>query len=79
MDWNEAFSAVLPGNTFGLLLVELRTLLDVSLASGGLEVSAQQLAAYGDVRGAPLHLDGDVVEVCGASRFGAHNSLSVPG
>ncbi len=64
MDFDESFAVTLRNgdDDYGLLLVELRSLLDVELACGGLEVVAGAVAGFSEPGGARLHMSGNVLE-----------------
>ena len=59
---NEYFVSALRSSLVGILLIEVRNLLDVSLAMGGIEVSSEGVGRYASLEGAELQMSGPVIE-----------------
>ena len=59
---NEFFVSALRSSLVGILLIEVRNLLDVSLAMGGIEVSSEGVGRYASPEGADLQMSGPVIE-----------------
>jgi hypothetical protein len=62
MTFNETFSATLSSDNVGILLIELRNLMDVTLAMGGLEVSPDSIRQFSGEEGGVVRLSGEALE-----------------
>ncbi len=62
MGFNETFAATLSSDNVGILLVELRNLMDVTLAMGGLEVSPDSIGQFAGEEGGSIRLSGEALD-----------------
>ena len=78
VDVNERFVTTLKMNDVGILLVELKNLMDMPLAMGGIEVTSNGAGAFEDVEGAELRMSGEELEGTVRMRITFQREQSAP-